>query len=204
MGNSFNIRPKVPVVVMVSNSDAKAELREWKSPAIAQGIPDDLTCYSAVKTATRPHTCAPGVLLLALLSAVVASLLYLGPVFSSSAGLKRTLAPANTLPLKAVGSIRDYPGRGSADARQRDTVHPKDPVTFEHLNDVAVIVVGGQGRAAHMDAGFESWTSAFANRIFITDAEPDNHNVSTPGRSSVCRICPTRLYQIQHSFSRGP
>lgn len=47
------------------------------------------------------------------------------------------------------------------------------------LAGVAVVVIGGQNRTDNLQAAFDTWTTAFPRRLFLTDADPATANVTS-------------------------
>ena len=43
---------------------------------------------------------------------------------------------------------------------------------------IAVVVIGGASRVEHLEAAYDSWTSIFKRRLFVTDMAPEKHAVS--------------------------
>eukprot|EP00039_Didymoeca_costata_P011651 m.164689 g.164689 ORF g.164689 m.164689 type:complete len:484 (-) comp15242_c0_seq14:1339-2790(-) len=66
---------------------------------------------------------------------------------------------------------------GKNSMRSLQTLLADRAKSFE-LDSIAVVVIGGLGRADYLESQFFSWTSLFKNRIFVTDAPWDSHNIT--------------------------
>jgi hypothetical protein len=97
----------------------------------------------------------------------------------------------NEPPPPTFTDILQLPNRKKMNKQHTSGVHkdkagPVDQDFQARFDDIAVVVIGGVGRAELLNAAYSSWTSVFKNRIFVTDAPPGKHE-GPPGMASILR-----------------
>jgi hypothetical protein len=87
-----------------------------------------------------------------------------------------TASSASVVPI-----TNSNPSRFSPEALEMNSTRRLDRTDGDWgalLSKVALVVIGGRNRTKNLQAAFDTWTTVFTQRLFLTDADPTESNVS--------------------------